>query len=161
MTPREFFPNMPDEVFDLWLAPLIQGKGWPFNSITDDLQKTNWRYVLGIDSTLRDWASCSWSLIEINLSEIKLTNSGVNMIKAIIGYCVMGNQTVTANLENTKERFQACTEFFIENGTIPNPVVVKKTRDGIEVIDGHHRLAAIAHVGAPKNLLIPAWITEI
>jgi len=27
MTPREFFPYMPDEVFEMWLAPFIQEIG--------------------------------------------------------------------------------------------------------------------------------------
>src|SRR4030095_4459549 len=39
MTPREFFPYMPDEVFEMWLAPFIQQIGWSFTKTTDDLSR--------------------------------------------------------------------------------------------------------------------------
>jgi len=160
MKPRDFFPNMPDEVFELWLAPLIEGKGWPFKSIEDDLQTTRWRYVLGLDYSLRQWAKCSWELMEIDLSQSSFTNGSISMVKAIIGHAVNNLPTETANVENTKERFSSCVSYIKEHGTIPKPIILTRVSDGFNVMDGNHRMAAIAFT-KPENIKILAWVADI
>ena len=161
MKPREFFPNMPSEVFDSWIAPLISGKGWPFKSIEDDLQSTSWRFVLGLDHTLKQWHECEWELITINLAEAKFTNGSMDMFKAIIGNAAYGVPTETADIENTVNRFRACTAYIQKHGNIPLPIIVTNINGGYFVMDGNHRMAAVAHHNPPSNLGIPAWLANI
>ncbi|WNC71443.1 hypothetical protein RGQ13_15120 [Thalassotalea psychrophila] len=161
MKPREFFPNMPDEVFEIWLAPLIEGKGWPFKTVEDDLQATNWRYVLGIDFTLRQWIDCTWELIDINLPQSKFTNGSISMATAIVGNAAYGKLTDTANVENTKERFQSCVSYIKEHGNIPTPIILTRINDGFSVMDGNHRLAAILFTVNPLDIVIKAWVANI
>ncbi|MCG7895322.1 MAG: hypothetical protein JAZ12_12795 [Candidatus Thiodiazotropha taylori] len=160
MTPREFFPRMPEEVFDMWLNPFIKNIGWPFKSRHEDISRTRWKYLLGIDRTLNDWVLCNWRLEEINISEKKLSPGSANMIQSIITHCTTGVLTETANLENTNERFRSCVEFIVAHSRIPLPIVAIINKRQFKVIDGHHRVAALVHIGIPQNYKIPAWVPE-
>ncbi len=160
MKPREFFPNMPNEVFDTWLNPIIEEKGWPYSSLNDDLQATEWKYILGINTSLMSWFKCRWVFMELIAESLKLDKSNLAMIEAIVRHSAFGETTMAANIMDTQERFRACTAFFTEQGLIPRPVVLKRIDSGFYILDGHHRLAAVAHVGLSNNLLIPSWVTE-
>jgi hypothetical protein len=43
---KTMLPNIPDEVFDLFLSPLITNNiGWPFQSLADALYGTDWQRI--------------------------------------------------------------------------------------------------------------------
>ena len=134
MTPREFFPYMPDEVFEMWLAPFIQQIGWSFTKITDDLSGTRWNTLLR-DIPLDVWNQLIWSRIDVEFTKIEFAVFNKLAIEDIIGHCVHGRSTATANLPNTKERFRACAEFIRVHKTIPKPIAVMSRDKKIEVID--------------------------
>jgi hypothetical protein len=159
MTPREFFPHMPDEVFEMWLAPFIQQIGWPFTKITDDLSGTRWSILLK-DIPLHVWNQLIWSRVDVEFSKINFAAFNKLAFEDIIGHCVHGRSTATANLPNTKERFRACAEFIRVHQTIPKPIAVMSRNNKIEVIDGIHRIAALLHVGLPKGYRLPIWIVH-
>jgi len=159
MTPREFFPYMPDEVFEMWLAPFIQQIGWSFTKITDDLSGTRWNTLLR-DIPLDVWNQLIWSRIDVEFTKIEFAVFNKLAIEDIIGHCVHGRSTATANLPNTKERFRACAEFIRVHKTIPKPIAVMSRGKKIEVIDGNHRIAALLHVGLPKGYRLPIWMAH-
>jgi hypothetical protein len=159
MTPREFFPYMPDEVFEMWLEPFIQQFGWPFTKITDDLSGTGWSILLR-DNSLHDWNQLIWSRLDVEFTKIDFAIETREVIQSIIGHCVHGLPTRTANPQNTKERFTACTEFVRLHNTIPKPILVISRNNKIKVIDGNHRIAALLHVGMPKGYRLPIWIAH-
>lgn len=152
---------MPDELFDMWLAPLIKSQGWPFTSTSDDLQSDNWKYYLGINHTLKQWTECEWELISIKLSSANFKHYTLQTVFDIITFAVKGIPTSTANLERTKERFLACASFYREHNTVPWPIVVYEFGKFIRVVDGYHRLAAIFHIGFSPELKIPAWLAKL
>ena len=160
MNSRDFFPTMPDEVFIEWINPLIKVKGWPFKSIDDDLQKTDWKYLLGIRSTLRKWFNSKWHLLNLFYPSIKLSASSGAVVKDIISHCAFGLNTETANVENTKCRFEACASFVRANGYIPSPLVLTERGGGYSIMDGNHRFAAFAfvHRNTQNPPELPAWI---
>jgi hypothetical protein len=159
MTPREIFPYMPDEVFEMWLEPFIQQIGWPFTKITDDLSGTRWSIILG-DNSLHDWNQLIWSRLDVEFTKIDFAIETREVIQSIIGHCVHGLPTRTANLPNTKQRFRACTEFVRLHSTIPKPILVISRNNKIKVIDGNHRIAALLHIGMPKGYRLPIWIAH-
>jgi hypothetical protein len=159
MTPREFFPYMPDEVFEMWLAPFIQQIGWPFTKITDDLAGTRWSILLG-DISLHVWNQLIWSRIDGEFTKIEFSLASREAVQSIIRHCVHGVSTGTANLPNTKERFKACAEFVRVHKTIPKPIAVISRNQKIEVIDGIHRIVALLHVGLPKGYRLPIWMAH-
>jgi len=161
MKPRDFFPNMPDLAFNSWLAPEIEAKGWPFSSIGDNLQDTDWKYILGLDYSLADWFSSSWKIIPIKLSESKFTGDSMTGIQGVVGYAGYGTQTKMACLEGARQRFRACTAFFKEHGNIPVPIIVTSYNGAFTLWDGNHRLASVIHCKYPLNLEIPAWLVTM
>ena len=157
MEPREFFPSMPDEVFDMWLAPFIAEIGWPFTEHNTDTTGTRWVNLLG-ETPLPQWMSCTWDLVDIDFRKIKISTSSQFALHAVIQFCTAGTHTEAANLANTKDRFRACADFIAANGRIPSPIVAIIRGEEFDIVDGNHRIAALAHVGPPKNYLIPAWV---
>ena len=104
MTPREFFPTMPDEVFDMWLAPFIKQIGWPFSSLNDGLMETRWKYLLG-NIPLSVWFSGKWHRVSININSAPVSGICNLMVEEIISNCTTNAHTMSADLQNTKERF--------------------------------------------------------
>lgn len=158
MTPREFFPHMPDEVFDSWLAPFIDQIGWPFETLDADLSSSRWKYLLGL-VPLPVWHGCTWSLETINIAAVQINPSSEWAYRSIIDHCTTGSlTTITANLQDTQERFRACTEYVRAHGTIPVPIIAIARNNMLEVMDGNHRLAALFHVGVSDPCWITAWM---
>jgi len=152
---------MPDELFDKWLAPIIEAQGWPFISISDDLQASEWKNNLSINHTLKQWSECEWELTHIELYSANFKHSTLQTVFDIITFAVKGIPTSTAHIERTKERFRACTSFYREHNTVPWPIVIYEFSHSIRVVDGFHRLAAIFHVGFPHELKIPVWLAKL
>lgn len=158
MTPREFFPHMPDTVFESWLAPFIEQIGWSFESLDADLSSSRWKYLLGL-IPLSVWHGCTWSLVKLNIAAVRINPSSQWAYQSIIDHCTTGAFTaITANLQDTQERFRACTEYVRTNGTIPAPIVAIVRNNMLEVMDGNHRLAALFHVGVTDPCWIHAWV---
>ena len=161
MKPREFFPNMPDELFDKWLHPIIEAQGWPFSSTSDDLQASDWKYNFGINHTLKQWTECEWELVEIPLIFANFKSFTLDTISDIISNAVEGIPTCTTDLIGGKDRFWACASFYRANGTVPWPIVVYELDDFIRIVDGFHRLAAIIHIGFSPEFKVPAWVAKL
>ena len=152
---------MPDELFDKWLAPLIESQGWPFASIHDDIDSSHWKYYLGSEYTLEEWSQCTWELITIPFNVFNIYDSTRRTIQDIIISAVKDIETSVANLERTKERFWACASFYRKHGTIPFPVVVYQDFGFFRLIDGFHRIASVIHVGYSNDFTIPAWLAKL
>ena len=45
LTARKIFSTMPDEVFDIWLRPIIGRIGWPFATEFSATNGTEWHRV--------------------------------------------------------------------------------------------------------------------
>ena len=157
MTAREFFPTMPDEVFDIWLAPFISQIGWPFKATSDDIGESNWKYLLG-NVPLSVWFSGSWKRVSIDITTAPIAPMSILMADEIISHCTTGAQTMTANIKNTKERFRACTDFVQTNGTIPVPFIAAIRNGCLEIFDGNHRLAALRYVKSTQIKWVPCWV---
>ncbi|MGH7182066.1 MAG: hypothetical protein ACREJN_08825 [Nitrospiraceae bacterium] len=157
MKPREFFPNMPDEVFDMWLAPFIEKIGWPFTDVSADLSGTRWNILLG-EIPLYVWNRLAWSRVDLEFTKLDFTFCAELAIESIVDNCVHGLTTGTENLQNTKERFWACAEFIRVHQTIPKPIVAIYKNKKIEVMDGNHRIAALRHIGVPNGYWVPTWL---
>jgi hypothetical protein len=161
MNAREFFPNMPDEVFETWIGPLVEEVGWPFSSFEENLQSSDWRYRLGINKDLRDWRDAPWARESLDLANLMLTSSSLDMINNIIKNCHQGMRSSTENLLNTKNRFNKCKSYIESKRCLPCPVVLEKLGEGYSIWDGHHRISAL--VVANQNSIpvaLDAWVVK-
>ena len=157
MIPRKFFPNMPDEVFEMWLEPIAEDYGWPFQDSSDSIKGTKWSGIFG-NYDLNFWTTIEWSRIEIEIYPELFTDITCRHLIAIIDCCVESAFTITANLLDTKDRFRACAEFISTNGTIPKPIVAVVRSRKVEIVDGNHRIAALLHVGVTPGYKVPMWV---
>ena len=133
---------MPPEVFDLWIVPLIDASGWPFSSVNDSVIGTEWdRFLIG--RPLSFWATVEWRLLSLPMTESVYHPETALRVRWIVGNCALGEQTPTADLQDTKKRFRTAASFIQVNGQLPSPIVGITTREGFEIVDGHHRLAAL------------------
>ena len=159
-SPREFFPNMPDEAFDMWLAPLITRYGWPLLSIDAAVSiETKWGALLA-NIPLAFWHSSQWELRNIELTPKAFAFSSQMLVDSIVDHCTRGAYTMTANLGNTNQRFRALAEYVSINGRIPLPVVAVPRHGRFELVDGHHRIAAVFHCGIAATYRPPAYVAH-
>jgi hypothetical protein len=160
MRPQEFFTNMPEEVFNMWLAPFVEKIGWPFSDLTSDLSGTRWEILLG-HIPLSDWYQSLWLRYDVDWDRIKLNFFTKVTITAVLQHCANGRATGTETIENTKERFWSCVQFIEVHQEIPKPIIALLRNNEIEVVDGNHRIAALLHVGIPAGYRIPMWVPSI
>jgi ParB/Sulfiredoxin domain len=153
---KNFFPKMPSEVFDLWIMPGIKCYGWQFTSASQSVEATGWKGFFG-SQPLSFWANARWKRVSMPASKHTFHPETQARIIAIIG-TAQGFQTVMANLRNSKKRFWACAAFIQKHGTIPFPVVATPTKEGFDLVDGHHRLAAFVHLGLAESVPVPVWL---
>ena len=146
---------MPDEIFYMWLEPIAENLGWPFNSPRDSTEDTAWYYIL-MKAKLDYWVKTKWELSLMDFDAIAFTNLSKFGFNSILQRCEKGRPTIIANLVNCEERFRACADYIRLHNEIPAPIIVL-IRNGIEIIDGSHRIAALLHVGIPHGYKIPIW----
>jgi hypothetical protein len=155
--PKAFFPKMPADVFDQWIAPQIPVYGWPFSSIDCATTHTKWhRFFAG--RTLAQWASFDFLLNELPYRTLMFEDKTDWRIEGIFDHCSLGLQTQQANIYETVNRFRACAEFIHLNGRLPRPVIGFLNEGLIEIIDGHHRLAALRYIGVRPDFKVPIWM---
>ena len=157
-----FFPSMPESVFEMWLEPIIESYGWPFTSINDDMKLTKWAFIFGLNTTLREWHDIQWDKCLIKRSFIKnMMANSLFMPNEIYIYAVHGQQTKAAGLFESKKRFWAVASFLEHHGCFPKPLVFRRTGQSLSLLDGNHRLATLLHVPAPEMTEIPAWVVTL
>jgi hypothetical protein len=152
---RQMFCKMPPEVFDLWIGPGVKNHGWSFLSTPEPSTKFE-RIFSG--SSLRDWVTLNWNFTSLPLKQSIFHPQTVARAEAIIGHCVRDEQTVTANLHNSKKRFWACAAFIGMNRTVPQPLIAVNLAMDFEIVDGNHRIAALIHLGFGESFQIPVWL---
>jgi hypothetical protein len=141
---KESLPNLPDDVISSWLVPIAEGGyGWPPTAVG----LGNWRYVL-CRKSLDYWRKTIWKNEKVTLEEKELCPSSIVSVRGLIGTYVFNQINEYSNLENGPLRFQRLLEFIHENGTLPVPPVMKRQQNGLETLDGNHRVAALVYIRA-------------
>ena len=150
---------MPDEVFNAWLAPLIEQIGWPFTSTNDSFGETRWKYLLARTS-LSVWHTGSWRLANVDAKETLTDPMQEVMFRELIKSGVGHDVASGANLKDTEKRFKTCADFVRIHDTIPVPIVGVFCKGIFKILDGSHRLAALFHVKGFRSHIVPCWIFE-
>jgi len=163
MTPIEraksMFPNMPDEVFNLWLAPLIINDiGWPFHAIEDSTADTNWFRILHPYS-LSVLSQLKWDLDSFLINKnvfCPLSNADINLI--ILNKSFDIQAFIVWDSESSRRTLAWHKEFIEITGGLCAPIAAVFTPSGIKVFDGHHRIAALLDLDLYDSIAIDAWI---
>ena len=156
---KSLFPGMPEYVFKNAIGQFIPDIGWPFLSIYELTDQTNWCRLFHPFSLL-SFSSLSWKFGNIKIDERLFDTNTRTDINIIIA-----NQTQDI-LEETGRDCEACRrslmfhkDYIVSNGKIYEPITVAVTSDlFIKIVDGNHRIAALKVLNMLGKYNIPAWL---
>lgn len=155
---RAMLRNMPDEVFRIYLEPLIRSNGWPFRGV-DSPTFGVWRnYFDG--HTLKKISQLTWKREKISFRFARFHPSSKDRIRWIIGAHIYGLNTPCANVVNGRARFIRCQRYIASTARMPVPVILMRSYAGLRILDGNHRLAAMASLPNSSIGVIDCWIGE-
>jgi hypothetical protein len=133
-------PHWPDDVIDQWLLRLANrgpDTGWP---PPEPLGTHAWKYILG-GRPLSWWKNVTWSLEEREVDFGRLCQGTKRIVNNMIDGHINGNPNLYS--ADSDVRFRSALSHIAKTGTLPRPLVVMQLRDGLSVIDGNHRVAAL------------------
>jgi hypothetical protein len=133
-------PQWPDDVIDQWLRKLANrgpDTGWP---PPEPWGNSSWKYILG-RRPLSWWQNVTWNLEQREVNFGALSQG----TKRIVNNMIDGHINGHANLYSADSdvRFRSALGHIAKNGVLPRPLVAMQLKDGISVIDGNHRVAAL------------------
>ena len=156
---KAMLPNMPDEVFDTWLLPIIRGhNSWPYSNILSPHPSQRWHQYFGL-LTLCDISNLLWDRISLTFDMgclDQLSNATINTLieKHIYNFDTTGG----FNVRDSKKRFFGFVEFIKRTGNIPAPIIGINTDNGLRILDGNHRLSALTYLGLRGRINCDTWV---
>lgn len=154
---RGIFKNMPDEVFNMYIAPLIALRGWPFTSVHEYAGNSIW-FQYFHEHSIKAIAELRWKRCEIPLSQIRLHWLSVNVQKDLTCCHLFGIQNHFEHWSGSKEKFLLFRELSGQSRRVPAPVVLMMDNEVYCVLDGNHRFAAFASLPNISDLVLDCWV---
>jgi hypothetical protein len=147
---------MPDDLFVLYMEPLIKDYGWPFYSPDSP---TNMPWCKLFDGLpFKTICELSWERQEIPFSFATFHRYAQQQIMGLLRTHVLGMQTEYADIPNTKARFSRARSYIGRTFRLPVPVVLISDVEGLRILDGNHRLAAMASFANADCGIIDCWV---
>jgi tellurite resistance-related uncharacterized protein len=158
---KAMLPNMPDEVFNTWLLPIIRHhNSWPYDNILSPHPTDQWRRYFGL-FTLHDFSECVWYRMRLTFDMGCLDPISDSVIQTLIEKHIKNRNTPgRLNVLNSKSRFLGFVEFIQRTRTIPAPIIGINTGNGLRILDGNHRIAALTHLKLRGTILCDTWIAS-
>lgn len=146
-------PDWPDEVIEQWLLKLANrgtDTGWP---PPEPLGDSAWKYILGL-RPLSWWKNVAWKSEERDIDFSVLCNSTKRIVNGMISGHINDKPNIYSAGPDSKDRFFSAMKFLSEHGRVPGALVVMQLNDGLSVIDGNHRVAALCARQAVSDEII-------
>ncbi len=154
---RAMLPEMPEEVFTMWIAEVVARNGWPFECLSDSAREP-WRsYFCGL--SLRNISELVW---EKSAATIGIGTLHPDAQKSIHSMMMVQSIGMTEGFEvpdDSRDRWMRILSFVQETRELPCPVVLLGQSDHFRIFDGHHRLAVGVHV-LGLGFTTQAWIAN-
>ena len=153
-----FLPNLPREVYNLWLHDLILELGWPPCGET-------WKNVLcGFDRLY--WSNLKWTKEELNINTLCWSKSAQGIIKGLYDakYSNINNK-FSKYIKNDK--IERIIEHIEKYGILPETIILINDEGKYEIVDGCHRLTAflrymdINDTTNRLNIIQNVWIGKL
>ena len=156
---REMFPNMPEAVFGIWLAPLIEADGWPFSSKHTCTYGTVWNHYLD-GYPIQAIMNLRWTRCQVERDIQDFEQCSQRRICWIIDAHVKGLRTPCSNLKHgrARESFFRSRNYIAQTGKLHTPAVLMKTWAGVRIMDGNHRIAASFSLKLPHWFRLDSWV---
>ena len=140
-------PDWPDEVIELWLLKLANrgsDTGWP---PPEPFGESAWKHILG-DRPLSWWKRVTWKREDRDLNFEALSQDPRSIVNKMLDAHINNKTNVYSTMLNSKARFESAALYIAQNGTVPEPLVGMELEDGLSVLDGNHRMAALCYCQA-------------
>jgi hypothetical protein len=139
---KKDLPNWPDEVIEQWLLKLANrgtDTGWP---PPEPLGNHAWKYILG-GRPFSWWKAVSWRIENNDLTFDSLCAASKRIVRDMLDGHVSGKPNAISRMADGRIRFLTAGKYVSEHGTLPEPPLVMRLTDGLSVLDGNHRVAAL------------------
>jgi hypothetical protein len=156
---RTLLANMPDELFSLYMEPLIEEYGWPFSSSDSPTNMPWWQLFDGL--SFKIICQLSWERKEFPFSFTLFHRYARTQILGLINTHIFGINNEFASIPNTEARFRRACDYIACTGRLPVPVVLIQDPEGLRILDGNHRLAAMASLSNSINGIVDGWIGSL
>lgn len=150
--------ELPAEVGEGFLAPLMRDCGWPFESVENSLHGTEWHRIF-YPLSLRDFSQLKWVRKSFLLDETLLHPISKNDIELVVR-----TQTedvlalVGRDSEPSRKSFAYHHSRVLSTHDFCAPVTLALTPVGLKVLDGNHRVAALLASGVSAIVELDAWV---
>jgi hypothetical protein len=154
---KAMLPDMPKQVFDEWLLPIIKDhNSWPYTDASSLHPSQQWEQYFGLFSFI-DIVNLKWQTLILSFDLGGLDSISNNTIKTLIDWHVH-NLKPNSNIHNSKNRFYHFVSLIKEKHSIPSPIIGVNTDEGLRVLDGNHRLSALTYLGLRGKIKCSTWI---
>jgi hypothetical protein len=161
MVARKLLANMPDDVFHIYIAPLIEAHGWPFDlsGNASNLAEARRWFLMFDRQRIETIRQLTWERESFPFSFGLFHPNAQNLMKALIdhhsGIAFYADLT---NVTNSRDKFFSARDYIARTGQMPIPVVLQNDMPGLRILDGNHRLAAMASFTNANAGMVDAWI---
>lgn len=157
---KKMLPNVPEEVFEIWLSTDIKHYGWPFKNLTDSFNGTKWKEVFGREITLEGLANLAWNReplpLDITIFEpATQITLGMFLDKSRNEDGTIGD----GYFKSSKPRTLSHLEHIEGTGRFCAPIIVIRTIAGLSLFDGYHRMTSALMLNKP-DFIVDAWVGE-
>ncbi|WP_282875717.1 hypothetical protein [Pseudomonas peli] len=138
-------PNFPPELLYHWLLPLAADIGWPPGPNSFELAvSSRWKGILKYP--LDFWQRVSWRLSSLNPDTLNFDEHTLKGLSDLIGAHAHGEKNLLGILmgESSRPRFFRQVNQLLAAGTFTEPPVIVDVGDRAALVDGNHRMAALA-----------------
>ncbi len=158
---KAMLPDMPGEVFAIWIEPLVIADGWPFFSSALPAFSGAWsQYFVG--EPVQTFNDLLWERKQIPLSFASFEPHSRSIIKWVIETHVHGRLTPVAKVKKGQggKSFLRSRQFIQRTGRVHTPVVLWKQFGGYKIMDGNHRVAACFSLSPGPRFVLDAWVAH-
>jgi hypothetical protein len=155
---RKLFPNMPEEIFELWLDERIDDLGWP-------IEGTTWENVLR-NKSLDYWQRIKWRKQRLLIEDLEsFTECSKNLMAGLSRsvFLKMDNEHRRVMGDVSDEKVKKIRNHLAENSVLPGELILIIDDGKYEIVDGSHRLVTLFwDEGKFTHEMLPEiWVGEI
>lgn len=156
---RAMLHRVPPDVFNQFFEPIIRNDiGWEFDSRSATLHGSDWFRVL-YPVTLPGIICMKWERVNFILDPELLFHYSLGDIELAIKnqtenvWAAIGRDSEASRKSIAWHKAKIC-----ETNSFHAPVTLALTPEGIKILDGHHRIAALIDLGLHTSTPVDAWV---
>ena len=154
---KAMFPDMPKEVFDEWLLPIIKNhNSWPYTDASSLHPSQQWKQYFGL-LDFCDIVNLKWQTLLLSFDLGCLDSISNNTIKTLIDWHINDLKPNT-NIHNSRDRFCHFVSLIKKSHSMPAPIIGVNMAEGLRVLDGNHRISALTYLGLRGKIQCSTWV---